>query len=314
VPDPALSIVLVTDVYPTIERVVRTLREQTVHERLEVVIVTSSPQAIEQDTAGLDEFAAVRVIGVESLVPLAAARGVGVRTATAPLVFVGETHTFPHPGWAEALIEAHTGPWSAVVPGFGNANPSGGLSWASFLADYGAWLSLLPHRELTTIPTYNSAYKRTALLALEPRLDDALTTGDELIHVLRASGQRFVLEPAARIDHVNIDQTSHWLMERYLGGLLIAHSRMQLWSWRRRALYAAGSPLIPAVLLARVRHGVAAARRTGALPVAAYPALLLGVVVGAIGELVGYVGGRVEWAERRMTEYELHKLRYLRSR
>jgi hypothetical protein len=89
---------------------------------------------------------------------------------------------------------------------------------------------------------------------------------------------------------------------------------MRLWSWRRRALYALGSPLIPAVLLARVRNGVAAARDTGSPPAAAYPALVLGAVVAAIGELVGYVGGPVDWAERRMTEYELHKLRYLRRR
>ena len=55
-------------------------------------------------------------------------------------------------------MEAHLGPWAAVVPAFGNANPDGPLSWAGFLADYGHWLDGLPAGEIGGIPTFNSAY------------------------------------------------------------------------------------------------------------------------------------------------------------
>jgi hypothetical protein len=228
-------------------------------------------------------------------------------------VFVGETHTYPDEGWAEALIDAHAGDWAAVVPGFGNANPSGALSWAGFLTDYGSWLGSLEARELSRIPTYNTAYKRAALLEFGSRLDLLLASGDELIVDLRAAGRRFVFQPSARIDHVNLSRPGHWLVERYLGGLLTANSRMERWSWGRRLLYAAGAPLIPAVVLARVAGGVNAARRGHDVPVSVYPALLLGAVLSAIGELVAYLGGPVGWAERRMTEYELHRLRFLRA-
>ncbi len=226
---------------------------------------------------------------------------------------MGETHTYPEEGWAESLIDAHTDDWAAVVPGFGNANPSGALSWAGFLSDYGAWLALLQPRELTMIPTYNTAYKRAALLELGPRLDHLLTTGDELIDGLRAAGQRFVFHPSARIDHANVARPQDWLAERYLAGLLTAHSRMERWSWGRRLVYAAGSPLIPVVVLSRVARGVDTARRTYTLPLAVYPALVLGAVLGAAGELVGYLGGPVAWADRRMTDYEIHRHRYLRG-
>jgi hypothetical protein len=309
---PALSVVLATDVYETIEPVVRALRAQTVHAELEVVLVSPDPEPLETRVATLDDFATVRVVEIDALVPLAPARAAGVRAATAPIVYVGETHVFPEPGWAEALIEAHAGPWGAVVPGFGNANPDGALSWAAFLADYGAWLAVLPRRELTWAPTYNTAYKREALLDLEP-LDAMLTTGDALIIGLRASGRGFAFEPLARVRHANIADPRHWLVERYLSGLLTAHSRMQDWSWGRRLAYAAGSPLIPIVCLTRVRRGVAAARRTGAISLATYPALVAGAFISAAGELVGYLGGSIDGAERRMTEYEIHKLRYLAS-
>jgi hypothetical protein len=292
---------------------VRRLRAQSVVSELELVIVTPRPVALRQEAAELGEFAALVVVGVDGLVPLAAARAAGVRAATAPVVFVGETHTYPVEGWAEALIAAHAGDWAAVVPGFGNANPSGALSWAAFLTDYGSWLSSLEAREVSRIPTYNTAYKRAALLEFGPRLERLLATGDELIVDLRAAGRRFVFQPTARIDHVNVARPSAWLVERYLGGLLTANSRMERWSWGRRLLHAAGSPLIPAVVLGRVATGVAAARRVHGVTLAVYPALLLGAVVSAIGELGGCLGGPVAGAERRMTEYEIHRLRYLRA-
>ena len=250
------------------------------------MLVSPDPEPLRAEVRPLEDFAAIRVVEVESVVPLASARAAGVRAATAPVVYVGETHVFPEPGWAEALIEAHAGPWGAVVPGFGNANPGSALSWGSFLADYGAWLSLLPRGELTSVPTYNTAYKRAALLALEP-LETMLTTGDPLIIALRASGQRFAFEPSARVSHANVTLPRHWLVERYLGGLLVAHYRMQGWSLGRRLAYAAGSPLIPVVCLARVRRGVGAARRARAISRGTYPALVAGAVISAAGELVG---------------------------
>ena len=271
---PVLSVILATDAFSTIEPVVRRLRAQSVAGKLELVIVTPHPDALRQEAADLAELVVV-VVGVDGLVPLAAARAAGVRAANAPVVFVGETHTYPEEGWAKALIDAHAGDWAAVVPGFGNANPSGALSWAGFLTDYGSWLGSLEAREVSRVPAYNTAYKRAELLEFGGRLDLLLSTSDELIVELRAAGRRFVFQP--------------------------------------RLLYAAGSPLIPAVVLARVARGVAAARRAHGLPLAVYPALLLGAVLSAIGELVAYVGGPVAWAERRMTEYELHRLRYLRA-
>jgi hypothetical protein len=308
---PALSVILPTDAFSTIEPVVRRLRAQSAVEKLELVIVTPRRAAVEQEAANTDGFASIVVVEVDGLVPLTAARAAGIRAATAPIVFLGETHTYPEEGWAETLIDTHADDWAAVVPGFGNANPSGVLSWAGFLIDYGSWLSSLHRRELAHIPTYNTAYKRAALLDLGPRLDLLLTSGDELIVKLRAAGGRFIFEPSARIDHANVARPAAWLLERYLSGLLTANSRMEPWPWARRLLYAVGSPLIPAVLLSRLAGGVAAARRAHSVPLAVYPALVLGVVASAIGELVGYLGGPVAWADRRMTEYEINRRRYL---
>lgn len=307
---PAISVILSTDRYETIRPVVECLRRQTVKDRLELVIIAPDRASLgmsESDTGGL---AAVRFLEVGDAERLATARAAGVRAASAPIVVIGETHTYPHPEWAEALIRAHAQPWAVIVPGFGNANPDGALSWAIFLLDYGRWLAGLPSGEIALAPTHNSSYKRDVLLELGPALETALAHGDELTLHLDARGHRAYFEPAARIDHLNVSRPGPWLNERFLGGLLIAGRRATRWPWYTRLLYMAGSPLIPAVLLSRIRHGVRLARRERHLPAGTMAALVMGVVVSAVGELVGYARGAGPGAERQMTEYEVHKVRY----
>ena len=175
-----MSVVLATDSYQTIRPVIKHLGLQTVRNQLEIVIVGPAGVSQDLDHSDLQGFAAVRVVLVASLRPLGAARAAGVRAARAPLIFIGETHTYAHSECAETLIKAHAGPWAAVVPGFGNANPVGALSWSLFLLDYGLWLHILPARETVMAPTHNVAYKRQALLDLGSDLDSALTHGDQL--------------------------------------------------------------------------------------------------------------------------------------
>ena len=307
---PSLSIVLATDHYETIRPVVECLRRQTVRVQLEIVIVALGGQSLDLDGASLDGFGGVRLIDVRADVQFPAARAAGVRAATAPVVFIGETHSYPDPGWAEALIRAHHQPWAVVTPGFGNANPDGALSWSIFLLDYGRWLAGLPAGEIAISPTHNVAYKRAVLLELGEALDRALSHSDVLNLHLTSRGHRAYFEPTARIDHVNVSQPVPWMAERFLCGLLIAGQRAERWSLPRRMAYVCGSPLIPLVVLARVMAGVRQARRQVRLPRGTLPGLVVAAIVAAVGEMVGYARGVSSGADRRMTEFELHKRRY----
>ncbi|HET6798144.1 MAG TPA: hypothetical protein VFH40_13375 [Gemmatimonadales bacterium] len=306
----ALSVILVADHFDTIRRVVHCLRDQTARDRIELVILSPDGARFGADPLELTGFAAVQLLEAQVIEPFTMARAMGVRAATAPLIVIGETHSYPHPGWAEALIAAHELPWAAIAPGFGNANPIGALSWAIFLLDYGRWLTGLRPGEISLAPTHNVAYKRAVLLELGAKLDAALGHGEELTLHFRTWGHRAYFEPAARIDHLNITRPRAWLNERFLGGRLIAGHRSRRWTWPRRFLYFAGSPLIPAVVLSRIRRGVRRARCETRLPGGTMPAILLGALVSAIGEAVGYALGVGPAAESQMTEYELHKACY----
>src|SRR5690349_17637164 len=112
-----LAVVLCTDCFATIRRIISCLRSQTVREQIEIVIIAPSRARLAADESMLGDFWSVKVLEVGEIANLAPAMAAGIRAAEAPVVFLGETHAYPQPDWAERLIAAHRGRWAAVVPG-----------------------------------------------------------------------------------------------------------------------------------------------------------------------------------------------------
>ena len=305
----ALSYVVVTDRFKTIRRLMECLLAQTARSEVELVIVGPIGARAELAEGVPDEFAAVRIVEEKSIWPMGAARAAGVRAATAPIVFLGETHSYAHPAFAATLIAAHDGPWDVIVPGLENGNPDSALSWASFLPDYGTWHRALPPGELGSGPTWNVAYKREALLALGDNLEHALSSGDELWSAFRAQGRKWYHAPDAPLEHVNVSRPRAWAHERYLAGVMVAANRNLRWSLPRRMAYVLASPLIAVALLSRLRTPLRAVR-SRQLPAGTIPALVAGVFIRTLGEAVGYIRGASREDESQMEDYELHKLKH----
>ena len=311
-PGAEMSIVLVTDRYDTIRRVVSRLRAQTARPRLEIVIVAPSRASLAPEEAELEGFAGVQIVEAP-IDPLGVGLAAGVRAARAPVVQLGETHAFPDPHWAEALIRAHAQSWVIVVPAIQNANPDGPLSWASVLLDYGEFIDGLPAREVFHTPTHNPAFKRSLLLDYGDRLEVALSGGYEISVDWQAQGCRFYFEPAAKVAHMNVSRPRYWLRQRYLVGLVHAAERSRDWSRLRRFAYACAWPLVPAVVLSRIAPAVRLLRRQERLPRLTLPALVTAATATAVGEAIGYAGGARSAHKHRLDHYELHKRRYVRS-
>lgn len=306
---PKLSVILVTDRYDTVRRMVESLDRQSRRDEVEFVFVTPAPSEIPVGRKELAGFAAARVVAVDS-VRLPAARAAGVRAATAPLVYLAETHAFPQPGFVEAIVAAHEAGWGAVVPAVGNANPGDGApSWSILLLDYGDRLATNPPGERARLGPHNTAVDRELLIQLDGDLTELLAPGSALADELRNRGARIGFHPDALIAHVNVSRPLAWAGERFAGGVLLAQARVARWSLRRRLLYAAGSPLIPFVWLSRTLRVVGWRERRREVPLLTLPLMVLGTVIWAVGEFAGYLGAGGS-AEVRMTEYEMHKLRY----
>ena len=311
--DALLSVVLPADRYPTIRPVIDRLQQQTARDKIEIVLVMPSEETGCIEQADLAMFASVRIATVGSSSAMGARRAAGVSQAQADLVCLGETHSFPHPGWAEALIQASDRSRTVIVPAIGNANPDTAASWAAFLSDYGAWFEGQTAGEIGAAPTFNVVYQRSFLLGFGDRLETALSHSDEIAVSLRRLGHRIHFEPAARSDHLNVSTMTGYLGERFHGGRLIGASRGARWSWTRRLAYACGSPLIPLVLLWRTARGFRLAARHSPMPAGTIPVTILGTCTKAFGECLGYVGGRGSIAGPRMDDYELHKVAFTRE-
>ena len=307
---PELSVILVADSFEKIAPVVAAFAAQSVVDSIEMVIVLPTEAAEDTDATRLAKFSSVKVVKLDHVLPMGPSRAVGIRAATAPVVFIGETHSFPLAGFAEAIIEAHKDPWEVIVPGIGNANPSGARSWSSFLLDYGYWFSGLSAARVPSGPTWNASYKREMLIGLGPLLDGAMSSGDALPMALKARNSRYYFEPRARMIHVNLERRG-WADERYLSGLVVGANRGKRWSLSRRLVYFAASPLVPFVLIYRNSSALRHLYSQRLLPPGTGGAIVAGSIVRTFGEAIGYLFGLSPKAESRMEEYELNKVHYV---
>jgi predicted dehydrogenase len=304
---PQLSVVLITpDSFETIRRTVECIVAQTVHDRIELVIIAPKSVRIDVDRTLVAPLAGVQVVTLDSLTPTGPARGAGIRAARAPVVAFGEEHCFPAPTWAAALIEAHRDDYAAVGPAMHNANPETIVSWADLLLGYGPWAAPVAKREADFLPGHNSSYKRTVLLEYGHRLDTLMEAETVLMWDLRAKGHRLLLEPTAQTAHMNFGYWSSWVPAMFLNGRAFADTRAAGWPVLKRMAFVAASPAIPIVRLART---FAHARRLGrgaGFIARVVPTLGIGLVADGIGQMAGYALGAGD-AHARMAEYEWHR-------
>jgi len=306
---PEMSVVVVTpDCYETVRKTVRHLRAQTVRDRLEIVIVAPSAHLLSLDDSELKEFFRYCVVEVGEIKSTGRAIAAGVRQAGAPVVAYAEEHSYPDPGWARALIEAHRGAWAAVGAAIANANPDNLISWASLFSDFGPWVEPARVGEVSFLAWHHTAYKRSVLLDYNSNLDDMLETEGILHRELRARGHRLYLEPAAKAYHVNISLPFSYIGAQFHGGRMFgaARTRHGQWTFFRRLLYIGGLPLIPLVRLSHVLKEIRRSGRQRELLPRVLPVLIIGLVAHAIGEVTGYVVGAGDAAQRRVS-FELHR-------
>jgi hypothetical protein len=288
------------------------LDRQTAKDRMELVVVAPAAAHAELADAAPAGVAGVRLVDRDGLETLPAARVAGIRAASAPAVAFTETHAFPEPDWARALIARHREDWAAVGPVFVNGNPARALSWASILLDYGRFMAGPDRRApepQDDLPGHNSSYKRALLADWGHDLVGLLMAESALHAELRRRGERLVLDPAARTRHVNVTRLRSWLRERWCSGRLFAAARALDWPPARRLAYAGAWPLIVAIRLPRA---LADARRAGGTRLAARMAapFVLGLAVQSAGEAVGYLAGTGATALN-LLDIELHRTNHL---
>lgn len=309
---PDLSAILITPrSYETIRKCAGHLHAQGIRERIEIVIGVPSEETLDPDREVLGAFWGWQVVEVGEIRNLGPAAAACVRAARGPVVVYVEEHSYPAPGWAEALVGAHAGPWAAVGPRVLNANPESAVSWTALFLDFTDFCAPGAPGPAATLASHQTSYKRDLLLSYGPRLDRFLENESTVQRDLVGRGYRLYYEPAARTSHVNVSRFWEFVGTQFVNCREFGGNRAALGGWRwRRLLYVMGSPLIPVLRGWRVVRQVRRSRLDRSLVLRMLPSMLTGLASAAAGELVGYVTGKGDASQRRVT-FELERLRHV---
>jgi hypothetical protein len=303
---PALSAILVAGpLRRRAGRVLQGLRRQTAASSVEIIVLDLAPAG----TPRLESDASSGLLVYRELPGRgwAEARYEGVLLATAPVVAFIEDHCYPAPGWAEALIEAHRGPWAAVGYCFTNANPDSYFTRASMINDYGLWMYPAPAGPLRLMPGSNISYKRDLLVGFGERLKHMLTPDFGVCQAIQKRGLTMYLEPRALAAHENIPDLPNLIRAHVAYGRLLGARRaeIQCWNRLRRLAYAAVTPAVSPVITAwRLLASLRGRPSLWSEALRAAPVFLLGHLAGGCGEALGYALGAGD-AERKMSRFEL---------
>jgi hypothetical protein len=264
------------------------------------------------DDSQLKAFNHIQLIEVGAFGSLGEAITAGIRKASAPVVAFCEEHSYPEPGWAAALIEAHKKPWAAVGCVLCNANPVSLISWCGIYQDFGPCVDPAEGGEAKFLAPHHISYKREILSKYGPDLPYMCEIESILCNDLLEKGYRLYLEPRSKRHHVNITRLSSYIRGEFFGGRVFGAIRAKHFRWSifRRILYIGGFPLIPLLRLWRTAKEISRTGRSDELMPRILPALIIGLVSSAIGEVCGYAFGPGLAQERRIT-FELNRSEHL---
>ncbi len=313
-PAPALSVVVV--VGPLRERAdgcLASLLSQSAVVRMEVVVADVAPEA---GPIARCDHPAVRVLHLPGEPTFAAARVAAVRAASGTIVAFLEEHARALPGWGDAVIAAHGGPWAGVGGEVRNANPGTGRSDVTSLLSYGLFHPPLAAGETDLLPGHNSTYKRAVLLEYGDRLERLLGSDLVFMRRLRLDGHRLWLEPAAAIEHLNETALGSTWRGYRLYNRCYAPLRAEEFGWSpaRRLAYVVSTPAIPLYFIAHFSRFLAR-RHPDLLPLFLRNLgwVYLAELAAALGQAAGLLFGPGD-APRRFSRYELTEPRGERAR
>lgn len=289
-PPPDFSVIVVAAEDDTLRAMLSRLREQTIRERIEVVVVAREGTPVALDEAEGAAFHSLKFVSCGARASLPAGLATGARHAGAPFVALIEDHCFPEAAWAEALLARHREGYAVVGPEISNANPGTALSWCSFLLTHGAWSQPAEAGVVDTVAGDNSSYRRDVILPVGEELDVLLASGTLLHWQLRDAGHEVFLEPQAKAAHLTPSRLHSYVGSRFHNGRAFAGLWSRRWPWPRRLYFAAIAPFIA---LRRIVWAWQLARRqtTDVSMARVAPLLLLAMVASGFGYLAGFVLG-----------------------
>lgn len=240
--------------------------------------------------AGGHDDRRVTVVSLPEAASLPRLLGAAIEQAAGDVVAILDAGCHVAEGWVQAVIAAH----AASHPVIGGAVEPEGLrtraDWAAYFLDYARFMRPLAPGVARLVPGINISMKRWTLGVGTQYVEGEFWKAYWCRH-LEAQGWSLRLEPSMVVRYRRRSRLWPLLRQRFHHGRCFAGMRLAEIRGARRLAYALGTPLLPALLLARLLLAVVPRRRRLGQLVLCLPLLGLATAAWSAGELLGYVGG-----------------------
>lgn len=292
---PRLSIVIVAvSGRHAITDCLRSLSGQCGTDTTEVIVIGCTHDGVGTHLKKI--VSGAQILELERREPVPRMRRLGWEKAQGDIIAFTEDHCVPDAGWVARIRRAHQ-VTEGAIGGSIIAHVGGSrLDWAVYFCEYASYLAPAAGTA-RQLPGNNVSYKRKDFIGDTDLW--ASEVWETLLHRrLQEKGIPLIAEPEIIVYFRNRYRFHEFLRLRFHYGRCFAGRRIAGKAVGRRMLRAASSPLLPAVLLARMagqaRRRLGYVRNWGQ----ALPWIFLFTLAWSIGEGVGYLSGPGDSCER----------------
>lgn len=217
-------------------------------------------------------------------------RARGLAAATGGIIAMTEDHAVPADDWVERIVESHRMPY-AVIGGAIDNLVDRYVNRAIYFCDFGRYGPPLSGGPAEYVSDVNISYKRDALMSVREIWRDAYHE-TSVNWALRSKGEILFLDPRPVVSQNRppIGLRDAW-RERIEWGRVFAETRSSGISPAMRLGFAAGTPLLPFLLTARIWKHMRRQRRPLAFRITTALTAFVLLTGWAFGEMTGYLAG-----------------------
>jgi hypothetical protein len=214
-----------------------------------------------------------------------------LRECRGELILLTKDHCVPGPDWVRTMVNAQASDRSVVGGRVEPARDASAADWAFFFIDYYRYTSPVAAGWTSSLTACNVSYDRGRLEAVRSVWQDTFVE-TAVNNALAARFGGLWLEAASEVTTHRKLTLREAVRERYIFGRLFGYSRLAGANLGRRLFYAAFTPALPLLLLARLTRTALRSRRHATALMRAWLPLALMVLGRSMGEWLGYITAR----------------------
>lgn len=281
-------IVAAQDAGPNLERCINALIPQIPPGEMEIIVVDGSRR--KDVRARLGSNCAITILHGPSQPNVPQLWTAGIQASRGRIVALTIENCVPAADWVEQMLKAHDGTWVGVGGAIEMAPQNGLVDWAVYFSRYSNYMLPFESRFLDDVAGDNCSYKREALEPVRSLANGGFW--ETFVHEdMRRRGERLLSAPAPVVIYFGGLTGFRFLRRRFIHGRYFAARRSREFTGPQRIMRAAGSFLVPLLLVRRIAARVWRNGRHRMKFLMTFPVIAAFVVAWAAGEGVGYLEG-----------------------